>query len=58
MSESSKRKAREDCSPVAKSSRIELVEMDDNGNAEDSQSTEENIAALEGMINRVQAIFE
>jgi hypothetical protein len=58
FSESSKRKAREDFSPAAKSSRVDLVELEDSSSAEDSQSTEENLMALEGMINRVQAIFE
>jgi hypothetical protein len=58
FSESSKRKAREDFSPAAKSSRVDLVELEDCSSAEDSQSTEENLMALEGMINRVQAIFE
>jgi hypothetical protein len=58
FSDSSKRKARDDYSPVAKNSRTETSELSDNGNSEDNLSSEKNLTVLEEMINRVQAIFE
>ncbi len=58
VSDSSKRKARDDYSPVAKNSRIEVSELSGNGNSEDNLSSEKNLTVLEEMINRVQAIFE
>ncbi len=35
-----------------------MLEPSDNGNSEDNSSSEKNLAVLEEMINRVQAIFE